>query len=254
MKTSVWLLLPLLVVLSGSTVLAQGGGGYDLSWSTIAGGGAIKSTGGSFGLGSTIGQPAAHLLSGGAFNVQGGFWGAQASPLGSFTLSPSPASASVSTGQPLTYTLVWTVPSPLVWRSLDTLQLRIHDNQNTVIWARAHIDSVTLINDFSLIDPATGIPGPSFPAGSPNKLETQWATLDVANSTMTGSGPTGQLVTVVYALSFKPLAAGRIVNVDVLATDVSGNSQGFDPAGTLLIQPRVYLPRLAVPQRGPVGP
>jgi hypothetical protein len=39
--------------------VAQSGGGYDLSWGVIAGGGVTFSTGGNFALGSTIGQPVA---------------------------------------------------------------------------------------------------------------------------------------------------------------------------------------------------
>ncbi len=55
---------------------AQTGGGFDLSWSTVDGGGATSSTGGTFGLGGTIGQPDAGRQTGGAFTLDGGFWGA----------------------------------------------------------------------------------------------------------------------------------------------------------------------------------
>ena len=49
--------------------------GYDLSWYTIDGGGATFSTGGSYSLGGTIGQPDAGALSGGPYTLNGGFWG-----------------------------------------------------------------------------------------------------------------------------------------------------------------------------------
>ncbi len=72
------LLLPLmalvLLLLSG-IVLAQSGDGYDLSWSTVDGGGATFSTGGDYTLGGTIGQPDAGEMSGGGHTLQGGFWG-----------------------------------------------------------------------------------------------------------------------------------------------------------------------------------
>jgi len=55
---------------------AQTGGGYDLSWSTVDGGGATSTTGGTFELGGTIGQPDAGRQTGGAFTLDGGFWGA----------------------------------------------------------------------------------------------------------------------------------------------------------------------------------
>jgi hypothetical protein len=48
---------------------------YDLGWYTFDGGGAIFSTGGSFELGGTIGQPdAGGALTGGSFDLVGGFW------------------------------------------------------------------------------------------------------------------------------------------------------------------------------------
>src|SRR5438874_11639980 len=55
--------------------LAQVGGGFDLSWNTVDGGGYTSSSAGSFALGGTIGQPDAGTMSGGIFGVQGGFWG-----------------------------------------------------------------------------------------------------------------------------------------------------------------------------------
>ena len=50
---------------------AQTGGDYDLSWSTINGGG--TSNGGEFNLTGVIGQADAGLLSGGEFTLSGGF-------------------------------------------------------------------------------------------------------------------------------------------------------------------------------------
>ncbi len=50
-------------------------GSYDLSWYTIDGGGATFSAGGSYLLGGTIGQPDAGSMSGGSYQLNGGFWG-----------------------------------------------------------------------------------------------------------------------------------------------------------------------------------
>jgi hypothetical protein len=58
-----------------SVALAQSGNGYDLSWSTVDGGGATFSTGGGYTLGGTIGQPDAGEMSGGDYALSGGFWG-----------------------------------------------------------------------------------------------------------------------------------------------------------------------------------
>ena len=71
-----------LLLLAAAPALAQSGGGYqvtrsgyDLSWSTIDGGGGTFSTGGSYTLGATAGQPDAGLLAGGDYTLGGGFWG-----------------------------------------------------------------------------------------------------------------------------------------------------------------------------------
>lgn len=54
---------------------AQSGGGYDLTWNTQDGGGVIASTGGSFSLSGTIGQPEVGvILDGGTYSLIGGFW------------------------------------------------------------------------------------------------------------------------------------------------------------------------------------
>ena len=63
-----------LLLLFTLPVLAQSGGGYDLSWSTTDGGGGASS-GGIFDLTGTIGQPDAGVMSGGAFTLAGGCWG-----------------------------------------------------------------------------------------------------------------------------------------------------------------------------------
>ncbi len=59
-----------LTVTVGAT-LAQD---YAIDWHTIDGGGEMWSTGGSYELGGTIGQPDAGLMSGGDYVLSGGFW------------------------------------------------------------------------------------------------------------------------------------------------------------------------------------
>ena len=68
------ILIIVLLFLFTLPVLAQSGGGYDLSWSTTDGGGG-SSAGGAFSLAGTAGQPDAGVMSGGAFTLAGGFWG-----------------------------------------------------------------------------------------------------------------------------------------------------------------------------------
>jgi hypothetical protein len=64
-----------LYLLLASVVLARSGGGYDLSWSTVDGGGGTFSSGGSYSLGGTAGQADAGVMAGGAYTLGGGFWG-----------------------------------------------------------------------------------------------------------------------------------------------------------------------------------
>jgi hypothetical protein len=70
--------LTLLLLLAGAhAACAQ----FDLSWWTVDGGGQMWSTGGSFELGGTIGQPdAGVVMTGGAFELTGGFWSVATGP------------------------------------------------------------------------------------------------------------------------------------------------------------------------------
>jgi len=70
----------LLLALAVGRALAQSGGGYDLTWNTVDGGGYTFSTGGGYALGGTAGQPDAGALSGDAYALVGGFWGGAGTP------------------------------------------------------------------------------------------------------------------------------------------------------------------------------
>lgn len=63
----------LFVLLFSCLALAQSGGPYDLSWSTIDGGGG-QSSSGPYVLTGTIGQPDAGAMSRGQYELLGGFW------------------------------------------------------------------------------------------------------------------------------------------------------------------------------------
>ncbi len=67
-----------LLLLAAVPVLAQSGAGYDLTWSTVDGGGGTFSVGGGYSLGGTAGQPDADLLTDGAYTLAAGFWGSGA--------------------------------------------------------------------------------------------------------------------------------------------------------------------------------
>jgi hypothetical protein len=80
MKPNRILILALVAALAALIVptpaaLAQSGGGYELTWTTIdAGGGTV--TGGAYSLVSTIGQPEPEpAAGGGGYSLTGGVWG-----------------------------------------------------------------------------------------------------------------------------------------------------------------------------------
>lgn len=67
-----WLLM-FSILAAISSASGQTGGSYELSWSTVDGGGGISS-GGDFILRGTIGQPDAGVMGGGKYELLGGFW------------------------------------------------------------------------------------------------------------------------------------------------------------------------------------
>src|SRR5687767_8324485 len=68
-------------------VSAQVGGGFNLSWSTVDGGGATPVSGGVFSLNGTAGQPDAGAANGGTFALASGFWHAVAGPLPTLSIA-----------------------------------------------------------------------------------------------------------------------------------------------------------------------
>lgn len=73
-KTTLALCAALLLLASAAVVFGQSGGVYDLTWSTIDGGGGT-SAGGVYALSGTAGQPdAGPAMRGGAYTLVGGFW------------------------------------------------------------------------------------------------------------------------------------------------------------------------------------
>ena len=71
-----------ILFIAASLTFAQTGGGYDLSWHTIAGGRSTSSNG-SYVAAGTIGQTAVGHSNGGAFEVSSGFWAVFPSQTGS---------------------------------------------------------------------------------------------------------------------------------------------------------------------------
>lgn len=69
-----WKPIHLSAVVVGVAALAVSAQDYEITRSTIDGGGVMHSTGGAFELSGTIGQPDAGVLAGPDFELTGGFW------------------------------------------------------------------------------------------------------------------------------------------------------------------------------------
>jgi predicted amidohydrolase YtcJ len=69
------------ITIGSGWAAAQSGGPYELTWSTVDGGGYTFSQGGSYALGGTVGQPDAGSMAGGGYTLSGGFWPGGAGPM-----------------------------------------------------------------------------------------------------------------------------------------------------------------------------
>ncbi|RLC99446.1 MAG: hypothetical protein DRI77_02755 [Chloroflexi bacterium] len=130
--------LSLFTLLLVGVVSAQTGGGYDLTWWTVDGGGGSLS-GGGYTLMGTAGQPDAGSVGGGGYTLSGGFWagrggGAVCTALTGVSVS-GPSSG--NTGETLTFTATpsptgATTPITYTWSS-DGL-VNANGNQATYRW------------------------------------------------------------------------------------------------------------------------
>jgi hypothetical protein len=100
-------------LLSGGDLLAQG---YSINWWTLDGGGGT-STGGSYSLGGTIGQPDAGVMTGGQYTLTGGFW---APPV--LVQTAGAPTLNITNAAPGFATIWWTPPTPgFMLQSTDSL-------------------------------------------------------------------------------------------------------------------------------------
>jgi hypothetical protein len=163
---------------SAALVYAQVGGGFDLSWSTVDGGGETFSTGGSYELGGTIGQPDAGTLTGGTFTLDGGFWGGVEGPSPTPTVTAITSPTATPTGTPTTVPpggdayahLAPTSPITVAVGSHITLDLLINSGSHDVVGQQSYltfpstmlqnvqlaptscISSSTVLGDFTTFD------------------------------------------------------------------------------------------------------
>ncbi len=89
-----------LVLLTSAVALAQSGNGFDLTWSTVDGGGGVSLADG-YTVQGTAGQPDAGEMAGGGYALRGGFWGDPqlAGEVATPTQTPTPTSTFTPTPQ-----------------------------------------------------------------------------------------------------------------------------------------------------------
>lgn len=150
--------------------------------------------------------------------------------VGTFTLRPS--HAVVPAGGSQTLELTWTHPGN--WRDLESLHVRLASDKDVLFWVRLDVATrrLELVDDGGVRGQATGTPG------SQGFLRDRHVALDLRQSQLLTSGPTGRHVTLRLPLRFHPQTPQGTYAVELLATDVHGNSQGFETAGTLQIRQR----------------
>jgi hypothetical protein len=137
------------------------------------------------------------------------------------------------------YSFTWTVPEPLSWHDLDTLEFRVMDGSKTVFHLRFREDGSLA----SVLNDGTGDFGKELPVGSNARLQSRFASLDLAGTTVSpvnsplGVGPNSPSVKLVLPLRFKPSAAGKTYLVEVAAADDFGSRDPFALAGTVSVAP-----------------
>jgi len=155
--------------------------------------------------------------------------------LGTGDLTPSDGTSAV--GEPTTFSLTWTVPSPQVWRDLKYLDIRLADDTGIGLWARFIPGNPSAL---ALLDGNGNIVSEGVP-GAAGILDSPTATLDLAHSSFQAAGPTSPTVTVNFAVALKPSAApgpgARVYDTQILITKVSGENSAPDHVGHWAVRP-----------------
>lgn len=161
---------------------------------------------------------------------------------GGFDLSPDDIRVQVD--EKVTYTVVWTVPEGRVWHDLHTIDLRIRNHEKTALRVSWDEPSNTfslcqqLDHDDNEADNESGhgvVCGPGALPGTATVLETRFARLHLAETSVVGSGPTGRNVSLNLSISFRDTAAEHY-QLELAATDDFGHQDNFVQAGTLRVQ------------------
>jgi hypothetical protein len=158
------------------------------------------------------------------------------------TWDVSPANASVKVDEEVNYSVTWTLPESKVWRDIHSFELRLRKGNEIALW----LTWDEAANTFSICEPtrkktkkgqiietldctAGALPG------TPTVLATALAQLNLANTSLIGSGPVGRTFTLNLPLTFLGDANGTY-QVEVAATDDTGNQDEFTEATTIHVK------------------
>ena len=138
-----------------------------------------------------------------------------------------PAAQRFKRGRPIGLELTWTVPAPQTWSSLESLELRIRQQDDVVLALRW----VERDNTLQLL-------GAKRSAGAVNPtsrvlLRTRRARLRVEQTTVATSGPTGQSVIIRVVVALKPRGRRGSLLVDAIAINDAGEQEVAQGVGAL---------------------
>jgi hypothetical protein len=206
-----------LIVATGGLVYSQTGGGYDLSWNTIDGGGGTFSTGGGYELGGTIGQPDAGAMSGGVYSLQGGFW-----------ITPSVS---------LVGHVIWEGrdPQPSAKQSLPiTLTLKLGSNETNFPVQNTNTSGYFTINvgNMPLGNYTWRVKGPN---GTPNTNTVPGFLAITGTLTLAGASSTGVEMGVLRAGDANNDNVVDVIDFNIMkgSFGLVNGAPGFDPKGDI---------------------
>jgi len=160
--------------------------------------------------------------------------------IGSFDVSPD--DAFVANGDAVAFDVVWTVPDGQVWRDLQSLDFRIGEG-NPVLWVRwdEHSNTFSLCEQGGNEDGANvrGPPvhcGAGAAPGSAAPLVTSSSQLILADTTVVGSGPTGQSVALHLVVRFGPEIKSRSYPIELAGANDFGNVDKFVRATMVTVE------------------
>jgi hypothetical protein len=140
---------------------------------------------------------------------------------GAFAIAP--IANVVAPNQDTKLALTWTVPSGS-WHLLTDIRLRFVADDGTILAIRWNEAAKTL----ALWYPAANAYGPAMSIGSDHVLSNSYMRLNLADSSVSASGPTSPTVTLMLDLKFKQKLVGQTLVLRAAADDDLGKRGGFE--------------------------